>query len=54
MLEYNRVFTKQINPYCLNLSYQIFAICKTVRKMANYYLPQLIQAWQHITSALNK
>ena len=56
LLEYYRVFAKQIKPFPLSLNYQIFIIPQRIKKMANYYLLQWVQALQHMpyTSTLNK
>ena len=56
LLEYYRVFAKQIIPYHLSLNYQIFIIHQRIKKMVNYYLLQWAQALQHMpyTNTLNK
>ena len=55
MLEFYRVFAKQIKPLPLEPHYQIFIIHQRIKKMVNCYLLQWVQAWQHMpyTGTLN-
>ena len=51
LLEYYRVFAKQIIPYHLSLNYQIFIIHQRIKKMVSYYLLWWVQALQDIRSS---
>ena len=56
MLEYYRVFAKQIKPLPPEPQLSDFYHPSEAQKMVNYYLLQLVQALQHMpyTNTLNK
>ena len=56
MLEYYRIFAKQLKLLPPEPEYQIFIIHQRPKKMVNYYLLQWVQALQYMvyTNTLNK
>ena len=56
MLEYYRVFAKQVKPLRPEPQFSDFYHPSEGEKMVNYYLFLWVQAWQHMpfTSTLNK